>query len=59
MLNPNLHIICGKCGCNNMITYRVREELDDVTDKMKPQVYLSCGNCGTLTDLDEVIKREK
>ena len=58
MLNPNLHIICGKCGCNNMITYLVREELDDVIDKMKSQVYLYCGNCKTVTDLDEVIERE-
>ena len=29
MLNPNLHIICGKCGCNHMFEYKVEIETDD------------------------------
>ena len=58
MLNPNLHIICGKCGCNHMITYKVKEDLNDDTGEKIQIVYLYCGNCSTVTDLDEVIKRE-
>jgi hypothetical protein len=48
--NPNIHIICGKCGCATMMTYSIKIEED------KPQVYLICENCETLTNINEVLK---
>lgn len=53
--NPDVHLICGKCGCATMMHYDIELEIDD-DGKYIPIVYLHCKNCGTLTGLDEVIK---
>ena len=51
--NPDLHIICGKCGCRSMFEYWVRNVIND-NNETKPVVSISCGNCGTLTWLNEI-----
>lgn len=53
-----LHLICGMCGCSEMLSYRIREELNDDTNKSESIVYISCKNCSTLTGLDEHINQE-
>jgi uncharacterized Zn finger protein len=53
-INPNVHIICGKCGCATMMEYQVVTS-KDIEDKPETHVYLNCGNCGTITNLDELI----
>jgi len=58
MLNPNLHIICGKCGCNHMFTYKVKPDVDDDTGEKILNVVIYCNNCHTVTDLDEIIKED-
>lgn len=59
MLNPRIHMICGMCGCNNMLTYSISTEFDDDTDEPYQVVYIFCKNCSSLTGLDEIIDEEK
>ena len=28
-INPDVHIICGKCGCNNMFYYKISDDVDE------------------------------
>lgn len=56
--NPDVHIICGKCGCHTMFSYNISKDIDDETDKPILVVYLYCENCGTLTGLDELMKEK-
>jgi len=58
MLNPNIHIICGKCGCNHMFSFEIKKEINDNTNKEVMVVYVSCDNCGTLTSLDELMEEK-
>lgn len=52
-INPPLHIICGRCGNKNDLTFKI------IDDEEEPYVSISCKNCGTLTGLDEVLTEEK
>ena len=58
--NPRIHIICGICGNKDMLTFRIdRDEKRDVEDNIVgDEVMISCGNCGSLTGLDEVIEEK-
>ena len=54
MVMARLHIICGNCGSNDMFTHTVSEDYIDPEDSITgPCVYLKCGNCATLHDLDD------
>ena len=55
-INPDLHIICGKCGCATMLSFELELDGCDVGDKIFPAVYISCENCGTLTGLEKIIE---
>lgn len=55
-MNPDLHMICGKCGCTTMLSFELELDGYNDGDKIFPVVYISCGNCGTLTGLDEIIE---
>jgi uncharacterized Zn finger protein len=51
--NPDFHLICGKCGCGTMFSYKVVKDGNELKDgKIVPAVFLTCGNCSTLTGLD-------
>ena len=59
MVMASLHIICGNCGSNNMLTFKIIPEGHDVTSiepEFEPAVFITCGNCGTLHDLSETIE---
>lgn len=61
--NPRIHIICGICGCKDMLTYRI-DEIERWSEKtqeetLEPSVYISCKNCSSLTDLSELMDEEK
>jgi len=58
-LNPSIHIICGMCGCNNEFEYHLTTDVNDATNEMETNVVLICGNCSTLTYLNDLIKEEK
>ena len=59
-INPPLHIICGKCGNKNELTFNIDPKgNEDKNGNEYPAVFISCGNCGTLTGLDEVINENK
>lgn len=51
-INPDIHIICGKCGCATMFEFEVVNNGEDT----KPTVYITCNNCSTLTGLDEIMQ---
>lgn len=57
--NPRLHIICGICGCNKLLTFTIKEDIDDDTNEKYNYVSILCENCNSLTGLDEVIKLKK
>lgn len=59
LINPKLHIICGMCGCNSMLTYEIKTEINDDTNEEYPVVYIICDNCSTVTDLCETLTVEK
>lgn len=58
--NPRLHIICGICGCNSEFSF-VIDPLGccDENAVEYPGVRIACGNCASLTGLEEVMKEEK
>ena len=59
MVNARLHIICGNCGCNNMLSFRIDDKGHDVTKdiepKFEPAVFIYCRNCSTIHDLESTI----
>jgi uncharacterized Zn finger protein len=57
-LNPDLHMICGKCGNKNELSYSIVKEIDDETGEDKQEVSIFCDNCGTLTYLSEIIEEK-
>jgi len=54
-----IHMICGICGNNEMLHYKI-EPLGrcDNDGKEHPAVIISCDNCSSITSLDEVIPEE-
>ncbi len=57
--NPRIHVICGICGCNKMFKYEIDTEINDDTDEEYQSVSIICGNCGSLTGLDELMEERK
>ena len=58
--NPDVHIICGKCGCATMFKYCVSNLINpDNEEDVYVDVTLICKNCSTMTGLDELIDYEK
>lgn len=47
--NPRIHIICGICGCNKLLSFYIKNK----------KVTIVCNNCNSITDLDELIKKVK
>lgn len=62
MARARLHIICGNCGCNDMFTYEIDPESNDISDeetKYEPDVRITCKNCATLHYLGNYISKER
>lgn len=60
MARARLHIICGNCGCNDMFTYEIDYEGTMLPDSsFKPVIYIRCGNCSTLHDLEDTIEEKQ
>lgn len=55
-LNPDIHIICGKCGCATMFEFKLTLDGCDDGEKIYPAIHIVCNNCSTLTGLEEIIK---
>lgn len=54
MVRARLHIICGNCGCNDMLSFEIVPDGYDVSNdepKFMPAVRIRCGNCSTVNDL--------
>lgn len=48
--NPRIHMICGICGSNKDFKYKV-----EITEDLGHEIHITCGNCASLTGLDEII----
>lgn len=59
MARARLHLICGNCGCDDMWSYKIAPEGDDLDGILMPAVYIYCGNCATLHNLGDKAKNEK
>lgn len=66
MVRARLHIICGNCGCNDELIFKIDQHGHDMTghdgtddEKYEPAVCISCGNCSTLHDLSDTIEEIK
>lgn len=57
--NPRIHIICGICGSNKDFSFKIAKEISDDDGSEISVVYVKCNNCSSLTDLDEIIPKEK
>ena len=51
MVMARIHIICGNCGSNDDWSYEIVKDAQDFGDYFKDDVYMWCGNCGTLHSL--------
>jgi len=54
--NPDIHIICGKCGCATMFEFKLSLDGNDNGAYIYPAVFISCNNCSTLTGLAEIVE---
>lgn len=52
--NPDIHLICGKCGCGTMFEFKFSKEGSDDGTRLFPAIFMICNNCSTLTNLNEV-----
>ena len=57
-LNPRIHIICGMCGNNHMMKYRLSMDINDDTGEEEMKVNIIFENCSSITGLDEIIEIE-
>lgn len=55
-INPDIHNICGKCGCATMMEFKLTLDGCDDGEKIYPSVFILCNNCTTLTGLDDIIE---
>lgn len=53
-INPDIHIICGKCGQTDF-TFKFEKDGNDDGEKVYPAIFLTCENCFTVTGLDEIV----
>jgi len=60
MVMARLHLICGNCGCNDEWEWehREREEVDGEL-MSEESVWLWCGNCSTLHDVNDNAKKRQ
>ena len=54
--NPDIHIICGKCGCATMFEFKFNTQGCDNGKYIYPSISLICENCSTITGLEEIIE---
>jgi len=58
MAHARLHIICGNCGSNEFMSYRIVRDFHDYGDRQEDGVVLHCGNCSTVHDLEDTIENK-
>ena len=52
--DPDIHIICGKCGHTDFDFKFDKFGNDD--GELYPVIFLCCKNCSTVTGLDEIVE---
>ena len=60
MVNDNLHIICGNCGCSTTFSWEYCPEFIDYGEgSLFPEVILKCRNCSTVHPLSKYMEEVK
>jgi RNase P subunit RPR2 len=59
MAHAKLHIICGNCGANDMLKYKISTDINDDTNEEYQRVTIACDNCNTLHDLEDNAEKEE
>lgn len=54
-----IHIICGLCGDNTMMKFKIKSEISDKTGEKYHAITIICDNCSSTTGLDEILKEIK
>ncbi len=55
-----IHMICGLCGNNESFKFKISPKGNcDKLGNEYPAVFITCGNCSTLTGLDNIIKEDR
>jgi phage terminase large subunit GpA-like protein len=54
-INPPLHLICGRCGNKNYLSFKIDPKGNEKDGNELPAVFIICDNCKTVTGLDEII----
>jgi hypothetical protein len=58
--NTRVHIICGMCGSKDHMSYEIKENWICDNEGVEHQgVVLRCGNCASITGLEELMKEKK
>jgi hypothetical protein len=60
MVRARLHVICGNCGDNTMLTHIIDLKGGcDNDGKEFPVVSIICANCSTIHHLEDTVEEEK
>ena len=58
--NPRIHMICGICGSSKHLSFEINPKGKCNKDGTESaDVFITCGNCASLTALSEVIKHKE
>lgn len=55
MVMAKLHVICGNCGSDEMLTHYIEKDYIDHGDMQEDAVIIRCGNCSTLHTLSDKV----
>ena len=64
MVNAKLHIICGNCGCADMLEYEITRDAYYVNEGEENECkedgcVITCRNCSTLHFVSSVLPKAK
>ena len=58
--NPRIHMICGICGSNKDLSFHIDPKGKCNNDGIESEdVFITCGNCSSLTALSEIIEHKE
>lgn len=63
MVNERLHIICGNCGCADMLEYKIERDHHYINEGepdeyMEDECVIACRNCSTLHFLSSKLPKK-
>lgn len=66
MVHARLHIICGNCGNNEDLSYKIDlngidpGKIDENGNSIfEPDCYIYCSNCSTVHSIDDTLQKKE